>query len=175
MAASPTPSSAGATAPPAGPGEAAGRATPATLATSAPRPERAVRSRSRIRLTSFVVGGLAISFALAFFVSPRASTEPDGLDKVAIDHGLDRAQKPHVLGDTPTAGYALEGVDDHRLSTGLAGLIGVTVTFLLGAGLIAVVRRANGGSTSGDGADGNGVDGGDADTGGVTSGSEAGA
>ena len=39
----------------------------------------------------------------------------------------------------PTAGYAVEGVDDDRLSTGLAGVIGVTVTFAIAGGLFLVV------------------------------------
>ena len=45
------------------------------------------------------------------------------------------------LDDTPTAGYEVRGVDDDRLSTGLAGLIGVGVTFALAGGLFLVVRR----------------------------------
>ena len=96
------------------------------------------------RTAPFVVVGLVVTAALAFFVSPHASSSPDGLNKVAIDEGFDRTEQPHALADAPTAGYAVRGVDDDGLSTGLAGLIGVAATFAVAAGLLLVVRRARG-------------------------------
>lgn len=100
--------------------------------------------RRRLRLTAFIVAGLGLAAALAFFVSPHASGEPDGLNRVAIDEGFADEETNHALADTPTAGYAVEGVDDDGLSTGLAGLIGVAVTFAIAGGLLLVVRRAGG-------------------------------
>lgn len=97
---------------------------------------------TRIRLGAFIAAGLVVAGALAFFVSPGASTQPDGLERVAIDKGFDRQAKTHSLDDLPTAGYGVKGVDDERLSTGVAGLIGVVLTFALGAGLVLVVRRS---------------------------------
>jgi hypothetical protein len=82
-----------------------------------------------------------VALGLAFFVSPQASSQPDGLHKVALDKGFADYEKPHGLDDTPTAGYAVKGVDDERLATGLAGLIGVTVTFAIAGGLFLVVRH----------------------------------
>jgi PDGLE domain len=99
------------------------------------------RIRIRLRFTAFVVAGLAVAAALAFFVSPQASSEPDGLNRVAIDEGFADEETNHALDDSPTAGYAVRGVDDDGLSTGLAGLIGVGVTFALVGGLLLVVRR----------------------------------
>lgn len=96
------------------------------------------------RTAPFVVVGLVVTAALAFFVSPHASSSPDGLNKVAIDEGFDRTEQSHALADAPTAGYAVRGVDDDGLSTGLAGLIGVAATFAVAAGLLLVVRRARG-------------------------------
>ena len=63
------------------------------------------------------------------------------LDKVAIDKGFADNEKPHALGDVPTAGYAVKGVDNQRLATGLAGLVGVTVTFTIAGGLFLLVRQ----------------------------------
>ncbi|HSD48277.1 MAG TPA: PDGLE domain-containing protein, partial [Actinomycetota bacterium] len=83
----------------------------------------------RKNLTLFVVGGLIVALGLAFFVSPLASSSPDGLNKVAIDKGFSDTQKGHALDDGPLAGYAFKGVDDERVSTGIAGVIGVVVTF----------------------------------------------
>ena len=89
----------------------------------------------------FVIAGLAVALALAFFVSPYASTQPDGLNKVAAQHGLDHAARSSAMSDGPTAGYEVEGIDDRHLSKGVAGLLGVTVTFLLAGGLVVLVRR----------------------------------
>lgn len=97
--------------------------------------------KARLGLGAFIAAGLLVAFALAFFVSPEASGQPDGLDRVAIDQGFDGQEEAHALADGPTAGYAVEGVDDERLSTGLAGLLGVSATFLLAGGLLLVVRR----------------------------------
>lgn len=98
--------------------------------------------RARVRFRGFLVAGIAVAVALAFFVSPLASSEPDGLDKVAIETRFDVAETPHALDGTPTAHYDVRGLDNDRLSTGLAGVIGVVVTFALAAGLFAIVRRA---------------------------------
>jgi hypothetical protein len=96
---------------------------------------------TRVRFGLFIAAGLIVALALAFFVSPEASSKPDGLNKVAMDKGLTAQERPHALDGVPTAGYGVQGVDDHRLSTGLAGAIGVTVTFVLAGGLFLVVKR----------------------------------
>lgn len=107
----------------------------------------------RLRLPVFVAAGLLVAGALAFFVGPHASSEPDGLEKVAIDEGFVDTEEPHALDDLPTAGYEVSGVDDAGLSTGLAGLIGIAVTFAVSAGslvlLRAVRRRAPGDDLAG--------------------------
>ena len=87
-----------------------------------------------------LAAGLAVALGLAFFVSPHASSQPDGLSKVAIDEGFAEQESDHALAETPTAGYGVEGVDDDGLSTGLAGLLGVVLTFGLMVGLVYLVR-----------------------------------
>jgi cobalt/nickel transport system permease protein len=96
---------------------------------------------TRRRLALFVAAGLAVALALAFFLGPEASSQPDGLNRVAIDQGFADEEAGHRLEDSPLAGYQVKGVDDDRLSTGLAGAIGVTVTFALAGGLFLVLRR----------------------------------
>jgi PDGLE domain-containing protein len=100
------------------------------------------RAGRKVTVAGLVLTGLLVTLALAFFVSPEASSRPDGLNKVAADHGLGAGERPHALRGAPTAGYALTGIDDDRLSTGVAGVIGVGVVFVAGLGLFAVVRRA---------------------------------
>jgi cobalt/nickel transport protein len=98
--------------------------------------------RVRFGFGAFIAGGLIVALALAFSVSPSASSDPDGLNKVAIDEGFADTETDHALGDAPTAGYEVRGVDDDRLSTGLAGVIGVAVTFSVAGGMMLIVRRA---------------------------------
>ncbi len=93
-------------------------------------------------LAVFVGLALAVAFALAFFVSPYASSEPDGLERVAIDSGFADQAREHALADGPLADYSVSGVDGAGLSTSLAGLIGVTLCFLVGLSVVWVVRRA---------------------------------
>ena len=94
-------------------------------------------------LAAFVGLALAVAAALAFFVGPYASSEPDGLERVAIDRGFaDRAQE-HALADGPLADYSVSGVDGAGLSTGLAGLIGVALCFVIGVTAVWIMRRAH--------------------------------
>jgi cobalt/nickel transport protein len=103
---------------------------------------KGVSRRMRFGFGAFIAAGLILALVLAFFVSPSASGDPDGLNKVAIDKDFADTEKDHALGDTPTAGYEVRGVDDDRLSTGVAGVIGVAVTFAVAGGVMLVVRRA---------------------------------
>jgi hypothetical protein len=94
-----------------------------------------------LRFGVFLALGLVLAAGLAFFVSGEASSEPDGLNRVAIDEGFADTEEAHAFEDGPTAGYAVRGVDDEGLSTGLAGLIGVAVTFAVMAGTLLLVQR----------------------------------
>jgi hypothetical protein len=94
----------------------------------------------RKNLALFIVGGLIVALGLAFFVSPYASSSPDGLEKVSVDKGFSDTAKDHTLADSPVAGYAVKGVDDEKLSTQLAGIIGVVITFGFGMILFGGLR-----------------------------------
>ena len=93
---------------------------------------------SNLRL--FLLGGLLVAAGLALLVSGFASSSPDGLNRVAEDHGFAATAKEHLFENGPLAGYTVRGIDDQRLSTGVSGLIGVLVTFGLGLALFALVR-----------------------------------
>jgi hypothetical protein len=99
-------------------------------------------ARRGATLTAFVVAGVAVAAGLALLVAPRASRAPDGLQRVAIEEGFADTEVDHPLGDGPAAGYAVDGVDDEGLGTGLAGVLGVAVTFVLAGGLLLVARRS---------------------------------
>ena len=96
-------------------------------------------------LRMFLLGGLLVAIGLATLVSGFASSSPDGLNKVAEDHGFAANAKQHLFENGPLAGYAVKGVNNDRLSTGISGLIGVLVTFGIGLALFAVVRAMRSG------------------------------
>ncbi|HAF62851.1 MAG TPA: cobalamin biosynthesis protein CbiM [Anaerolineaceae bacterium] len=80
---------------------------------------------------SVLVGGVIIALVLAI-LSPLASSNPDGLEKVAEDLGfisLDSGPLYEIIPD-----YTFPGIHDERLATIVAGVIGViliaTVTFI---------------------------------------------
>ncbi|MBQ1089589.1 energy-coupling factor ABC transporter permease [Streptomyces sp. B93] len=87
------------------------------------------------------IAGLVTSLVLAGFVSFYASADPDGLEKVASDNGIDEKAEDHGLADSPLADYGVKDVDDARLSGGLAGVIGVGLTVVAGTGVFWAVRR----------------------------------
>ena len=88
-----------------------------------------------------VAAGLVLSLVLAGGASFYASSQPDGLEKVAGDVGfLDSAQESAVE-DSPLAGYGAAGVENERISNGLAGVIGVVSTAAISFGLFYALRR----------------------------------
>ncbi|CAM5456669.1 PDGLE domain-containing protein OS=Streptomyces aurantiogriseus OX=66870 GN=GCM10010251_20730 PE=4 SV=1 [Streptomyces aurantiogriseus] len=90
------------------------------------------------------VSGLVTSLVLAGFVSFYASANPDGLEKVAADKGIDEKVEEHAAADSPLADYGVKDVDNARLSGGLAGVIGVGVTVVAGSAVFWAVRRRRG-------------------------------
>ncbi|NUP25069.1 MAG: cobalt ABC transporter permease [Streptomyces sp.] len=85
--------------------------------------------------------GLVTSLVLAGFVSFYASANPDGLEKVAADQGIDKKAEDHANADSPLADYGVKDIADARISGGLAGVIGVGVTVVAGSAVFWAVRR----------------------------------
>ncbi|WP_205850043.1 PDGLE domain-containing protein [Nakamurella flava] len=90
----------------------------------------------------FVGLGLAVALLLALVVSHWASSEPDGLERVALDQGFAGHAADSAAAGSPLADYTTAGVDSPWLSTGLSGVIGVLLCFALAAGLTALLRRS---------------------------------
>lgn len=87
------------------------------------------------------ISGLVAALALAGIVSFYASASPDGLEKVAADHGMDQKVAEHAAAESPLADYGVKDVSNARLSGGLAGIIGVGATVAVGTGIFWTVRR----------------------------------
>ena len=77
------------------------------------------------------IAGYFIAIAITL-VAPFASSSPDGLERVAEDQGfMDTAKEaPYAV----IADYVFPGVENEALATVLAGVIGVTIIYLLVAG-----------------------------------------
>jgi cobalt/nickel transport system permease protein len=86
-----------------------------------------------------IAGGL-LAVVLAAFVSFYASSQPDGLNKVAEDHGIAASEQDSATAGSPLADYSLTGVSNDRLSTAAAGLTGLAVTAAVGFGLFYVIK-----------------------------------
>lgn len=94
-----------------------------------------------MRTRTFLLTGLLAALLLGGVVSYYASSHPDGLEHVAEQVGFLDSADEHAAADGPMADYAVKGVEDDRLSGGLAGVVGVGVTLLLAGGLALLVRR----------------------------------
>ncbi|MGW1407327.1 energy-coupling factor ABC transporter permease [Streptomyces sp. NPDC002403] len=104
----------------------------------APRPAAPVAARSHRGIWAT---GLVTALVLAGFVSYYASANPDGLEKVAADQGIDKKTEEHASKDSPLADYGVKDISNARISGGLAGVIGVGATIVVGSGVFYVVRR----------------------------------
>jgi cobalt/nickel transport protein len=94
---------------------------------------------------TFLITGFIASLFLAGIVSFYASSSPDGLEKVAGDIGFIDTAKENTNSEGILADYGVKGVDNQRLSTGAAGVIGVVATAAISTGLFALIRRKSGG------------------------------
>ena len=88
-----------------------------------------------------VAVGLVLSLVLAGGASYYASSQPDGLEKVAGDVGFLDSAEESAVEDSPLSGYEVAGVDNERISGGLAGIIGVASTAAISFGLFYALRR----------------------------------
>jgi cobalt/nickel transport system permease protein len=74
------------------------------------------------------VAGLSIAGVVAVLASAFASSDPDGLDSVAIEQGFEGAGKDPGFQVLPD--YTIPGLDG-TTSTIVAGIVGIAIVFLL--------------------------------------------
>lgn len=108
------------------------------------------RDNLRSRNFAFTIAGLGVALLIAIFLSPLASQNPDGLDRVAQDLKFeDKAAEDAPARKLPFAAvfdeYALKGVPEN-VATPIAGLVGTLAVFGLAWGIGKIAVR--GSSTS---------------------------
>ena len=84
---------------------------------------------------------LLVSIGLAGIVSFYASSSPDGLEKVAGDIGFIETAKDHTLDNSALADYGVAGIENERLSVGIAGILGVIATGVIMYLIIKFISR----------------------------------
>lgn len=90
-----------------------------------------------------VLVGLALSLVIAGGISFYASSHPDGFEKSAGEIGFLNTAEDSPLAGSPLAEYGVAGVENERLSGGLAGVIGVASTAAISFGIFYALRRFN--------------------------------
>ena len=98
-------------------------------------------SRRPVRRRTVWIAGLLLTLVVAGFVSSYASASPDGLEWAASESGFADTARDSAVTGSPLADYGVTGVDDERVSGGLAGVIGVGATLALAGGLTLALRR----------------------------------
>ena len=76
----------------------------------------------------FYISGILATIFLSGTLSFYASSSPDGLEKVADKIGFIENAKDHNNSDGVLADYGVKGIENPRLSVGIAGVIGVAIT-----------------------------------------------
>lgn len=89
----------------------------------------------------FIGAGLLVAILLGVFVAPWASSNPDGLDKTAEEKGfVKKAEETEpAWKHSPMADYAMPGVKNEKVSTGISGLVGVLMTAAIMVALALLV------------------------------------
>ncbi|MFO7153083.1 MAG: PDGLE domain-containing protein [Bacillota bacterium] len=71
---------------------------------------------------------LLLALAIAAFLSPFASSHPDGLERVAEDLNFVQKGEQPAFKLSPMPDYTVGGISDERLSTAVAGVAGTLIT-----------------------------------------------
>ena len=97
--------------------------------------------RPRVSTKRLMVVGILVCLFLAGVVSYYASSSPDGLVFVAGEQGFLGSARSHASDGSPFAGYSTRGIDNARVSGGVAGIVGGALVFVIAGGLFLAVRR----------------------------------
>ncbi|MDZ7733211.1 MAG: energy-coupling factor ABC transporter permease [Acidimicrobiia bacterium] len=97
--------------------------------------------RPAVGVGTFAIGAVLVALFLAVAVSQFAASDPDGLERVAEDRRFVEQAEEHAFADGLFADYTTQGIGDETLSLAVAGAAGVTLTLLVGWGLVSASRR----------------------------------
>ena len=101
------------------------------MSTSSPRPS------PRRFFAVFLLAALLVAGVASYY----ASSHPDGLEFVAERTGFLDTAEDSPAAASPFADYSTKGIDDDRVSGGVAGVVGSLSVLVLAGGLFWVLRR----------------------------------
>jgi cobalt/nickel transport protein len=87
----------------------------------------------------FIFTASVIVLLIAVIISPFASESPDGLEKVAEDMGFLNMAKG-IWRYSPFSDYSTGGIENKYISTGLTGIIGVIIVFVITLLLAKIIK-----------------------------------
>lgn len=89
---------------------------------------------------------LLLALIVAAFLSPFASSSPDGLERVAEDLGfLDKGEGDPVI-KSPIPDYVFPGIENEAVATAAAGVAGTLATFAVMYGLAKSIGKKSAGA-----------------------------
>jgi cobalt/nickel transport protein len=95
------------------------------------------------RIDGFILVGLGICLLLALFLSPFASSSPDGLEKVAeTKRFASKGEKWKFWKHAPLPDYEISWIKNKNVSTAISGLIGTLAIFLLALGIGRLIKKS---------------------------------
>ncbi len=96
---------------------------------------------SSTSVLTFTAAGVIAAILLVVFVAPNASSDPDGLERVAEDTGFITTAEEPLLGG-PFVDYGVAGIESEALGTVIAGVVGTVITFAIGLIGLGALRRS---------------------------------
>jgi len=105
-----------------------------------PRADAQQGAHRRVTARVFALGALLVVVLMATVVSQFASSEPDGLERVAEDRGFADTATDSALDSGLFADYATTGIDNETTSLAIAGLSGLAISVLVISGVLLAVR-----------------------------------
>lgn len=90
---------------------------------------------------------LVVSIAVAAFISPFASSDPDGLERVAEDKGFIHRSEGKEIAKSPMPDYVMPGIENETMAGSMAGVAGTILTFgaMYGLGKLYIKRSRQAG------------------------------
>ncbi len=93
------------------------------------------------RNTWLAIAAVVVILAIGIGLSQFASSQPDGLEYVAEEHGFAGSADEHTLGDSPLAGYGENLEAPSGTATAVSALIGIAATAGLGFVVFRIARK----------------------------------
>ena len=102
-----------------------------------------LNTTSRVGFRPFVIGSMCAAVVVGVVVSQFAASNPDGLERVAIDNGFEESATDHALDSSWFSDYATAGISNESVSLAVAGVAGICITLLVGGGVVSASRSTH--------------------------------